>query len=370
MAAPFDLFVSCAPGLEPLLLTELRAISAIAPQVVRGGVRASGHRRVVYRANLECGVAAHVLVRVGAVVATRWDELERRVVALPWERFLAPNVARNVRATAAKSRLIHTEGIAERTARSIAVRLGDSLVASDPDGVPVQVRMDHDRAIVSIDTSGEPLHRRGYRLQTSKAPVREDIARALVIASGWDRESTLVDPFCGAGTLAIEAALHARHRVLERSFALERTPMFDARDFDAVRAAARERALPRAPGRILASDRDADAIAATTANAERAGVRDDLEIVRASVSELELGDVGSRAVIVANPPYGQRLGDRDELVPLYRALGRRAAALPSGSRVAILTSERELGMRVLPGLRTAFVTKSGGLTVRALVGTV
>src|SRR5690606_28050076 len=195
-------------------------------------------------------------------------------------RFLTPGVARDFRVTAHKSRLIHTGAIAERAARAIAARLGDGLVEIVESGVPVHIRMDHDRALTSIDTSGPPLHRRGYRLATGKAPLREDLARALVIASGWDRASLLIDPFCGAGTIGIEAALLSRGIApgIRRSFAFERTALFDAADWKAVRERASSHEKRSCP-RILLGDRDLSVLGAARDNAERAGVLDALEIV-------------------------------------------------------------------------------------------
>ena len=367
MAAPFSLFASSAPGIEPLLCAELASLGMLEPEVIAGGVRFSGHRRAIYRANLESGLASHVLVRVGAVVATELGMLERALGELPWERFLSPGVARSFRVTAHKSRLIHTGAIAERAARAIAARLGDGLIEPDEGGVPVHLRMDHDRALSSIDTSGPPLHRRGYRLATGKAPLREDLARALVLASGWDRASPLIDPFCGAGTIGIEAALLARRMApgVHRSFALERTPLFDAADWQASRERASSQEAASCP-RIVLGDRDASVLGAARENAERAGVLDALELVHASVTELPFGD--ERATVVTNPPYGQRLNEGADLTPLYRALGRRVGELPPGSRVALITSERRLGMRVSAQLKTAFVTRSGGLRVGALTG--
>jgi putative N6-adenine-specific DNA methylase len=357
MVAPFSLFASCAPGLEPLLLDELGSLGLISPQVVAGGVIASGHRRAIYRVNYESGLATHLLVRVGTVTATHFADLEAGLVELPWERYLSPGVPRSIRVSAHKSRLMHTGAIAERTARSIAIHLGDDRVSPEDGGVPVQVRMERDRATLSIDTSGAPLHRRGYRLATGKAPLREDLARALVIASGWDREGPLVDPFCGAGTIGIEAArLAARLPNSGRSFAFERTPLFDAKDWEGVRA----RTATNSVARVVMGDRDPRMIDAARSNAERAGV--EVELVCASVSELEFPE-GS--TVVTNPPYGQRLEGGPSL---YRALGRRVRQ--HAERVAVLTSDRDLGMQVLPTLRTAFLTTSGGLRVRALVGAV
>lgn len=372
MSAPYPLFASCAPGLEALLQAELLSLGALRPRVVPGGVEMEGHRRFLFRANLESGLATHVRVRVGAFVAERFEALVRAATALPWEAFLRPGVGRTVRASATKSRLHHTGAIAERLLAAIATRLGDGLEAPSPDGVPVAIRLIHDRALVSIDTSGAPLHRRGYRLAVSEAPLREDLARALLVAAGWDPSTPLVDPFCGAGTLPIEGAGLARRLApgRDRSFAFERTALMHEPTWAAVREQAEAAALPHAPASLLAADRNPRAMAAAEANAARARVTDDLTLSVAAVSALDLTAVAGApaGLVVANPPYGHRLGDAHALAPLYRALGRRARALPAGWRVAVLTSERRLGMLVSPHLRTAFVTDSGGLRVRALIG--
>jgi putative N6-adenine-specific DNA methylase len=367
MVAPFNVFVSSAPGIEPLLRDELAALGMIDPRVVPGGVEGLGHRRVLYRANLESGLGTHVLVRIGEVAGTEFAVLERRLRELPFERFLRPGAPRAFRVTARKSRLIHTGAIAERAARAVAARLGDDVEASaSPPGsqpVTIQIRMERDVATVSLDTSGEPLHRRGYRIATGKAPLREDLARALVIASGWDRSTPLIDPFAGSGTIAIEAAMLARGIApgIGRRFAFEQTPLFDEAAWSAVReGSSSAQSCPP----IVAGDRDPAALAAARENAERASVLDSIELVHASVTELPFGT--ARATVVTNPPYGVRLGEGDDLTPLYRALGRRCRELAPGSRIALATSDRRLGMRVHESLRTVFTTQSGGLRIRAL----
>lgn len=359
MTAPLALFAACAPGLEPLLEAELTALGGLAPEPARGGVSFRGHRRVLYRANLVSGLATHVLARVASFVAPGFDALERELARIAWEEWLTPGVPRAVRASAHKSRLHHTGAIAERALAAIAARLGDSPPEGE-DPVPIAIRLVRDRAQVSLDTSGAPLHRRGYRTTSGRAPLREDLARALVIASGWDRRSPLVDPLCGVGTIPIEAALLAEGRPPggRRAFAFERTPLLDATAWAEVRAAA-EAAVREGPP-ILGRDRDPAAIDASRANAANAGVRASFEVAALSVP-ITLAGPGA---IVTHPPFGRRLDADRDLGPLYRALG---AAVPEGWSLAILTADRRLGMRAGAALRTAFLTDAGGLKVRALV---
>ena len=360
MSAPHELFASCAPGLEPLLEAELGALGALDLDRTPGGVRFRGHRRVIYRVNLESGLATHVLVRVASFVARRFDTLEEQLGKIAWERYLTPGVPRRYRVVAKKSRLVHTGAIAERAANAIAKRLRDEATTDDA-GVPVHLRFFRDRVQVSVDTSGAPLHRRGYRLDGGPAPLREDLARALVFASGWSTSTPLVDPLCGTGTIPIEAAFFAQQIAPGhlRSFSFEQTPLLDAPTWAEVREASSTAA--REGPTILGRDRDPRAIAASRANAARAGVAARFE--EASLSApLEIDAEGG--AIVTHPPFGLRMGGKRDLAPLYRALG---AMVPDGWRFALLSADRKLGLRSGRDLRTAFLTDAGGVKVRALV---
>lgn len=356
------LFVACAPGLERLLADEVQAIAGAA-EAVAGGVEARGDRGTLARCLVELGLASHVLVRVASFRARSLEELEARVGRLGWSGFLTRGVPRQVRATASKSRVRHTGAIEERVARAIATRLGDA-PADAEDAVPIAARFVEDRCTISVDASGEPLHRRGYRLDPYRAPLREDLARGLVIASGWDRESPFVDPMCGSGTIAIEAALLATGRApgAARAFAAERTPL-DGGAIAAARAAAAARVRPPR-ARLLARDRDPRAIAAARANAARAGVEDvvDFELGPLSTTLSEPG-----AAIVTNPPWGERLGDREKLKALYRALGRLRHALGPAAKLAIAAHDRRLAYSTGVELGSAFLTRLGGLELNAMV---
>lgn len=371
MTAPFTLFANCSPGIEPLLREELLALGALEPREVPGGATFSGHRSVVHRINLWSGLASHVLVRVGVFHATAFDRLVRELEDLPWEDFLIPGVAREFRVLARKSRLHHTDAIAERAARAIAKRLGDDRIDPTKGGVPVYLRFDHDRVQVSVDTSGEPLHRRGYRQHASAAPLREDLARALLRLSAWDSESPFVDPFCGSGTLPIEAALLARRIApgIGRGFALERTALFHEPTWRQLRDEARTGARPCAPAPILGGDRDAGALDAAAHNAERAGVSSDVAWERAPVSELDLGELVERSsgALVTHPPFGRRLSRDRDLAPLYRALGRRVAELPRGWSVGLACRDSRLACEVARDLRPASSAVAGGLRIRLMV---
>jgi putative N6-adenine-specific DNA methylase len=351
------LFAVTPPGVEEITAAELRALGVAKAEATRGGVEFQGTLDDLFRANLELRTATRVLLRIGSFPARGFDPLRRRAARLPWERFLAEGDALALRVTCRKSRLYHSGAVAQRLREAIAERLG---FAPPPQPVPddaqeaepesrvdalrsqlVLVRIEHDLCTVSVDASGEPLHRRGHRQSIGKAPLRETLAAALLLASGWDAESPLLDPFCGAGTIPIEAALLARRRAPGRArrFAFESWRDFDALRWAALLAAADARSAAGSP-RILASDRDAGAVAATRANAQRAGVEGDLEVSQRAISALEVP--AGPGWIVTNPPHGVRLSRRDDLRNLYARLGQVLRARCGGWHVALLTSGTRL----------------------------
>ncbi len=373
-----SVFVSCAPGLEPLLATELGAILGDRedpkhePTAVPGGVEIGCDREELAHVLVRCALGAHVLVRVAQFPVRDLAVLEGHVGRLGWSGFLRRDVPRRVRANAQRSRLYHTGAIEERVYRAIAERLGDDPPEAEGDeSVTVNVRLFEDRCTISIDVAGSPLHRRGYRLDPYRAPIREDLARALVVASGWDRKRPLVDPMCGSGTLVIEAArLAVSHAAgLERSFALTRTALDDGTLIGEAREAARARMRTDAPV-IVGRDRDPRAVAAARENAQRAGVS---ELVRLEVGPLSttrdaLGALGvTRDVqVVTNPPWGGRLEAEDshhmDLRPLYGAIGSLVRSI-SGATLTIAAHDRKLAYATGVPLESALLTDLGGLKV-------
>lgn len=367
-----SLFVGAAPGLEPRLADEARALGLAGsePRVVAGGIELDGDRTTLYRANLELGLATQVRLRLGRFHAAHFSELVRRASELPWERWLSPGAHVRFRSTAQRSRLHHTGAIDERVAEAIAARLGGPVIVADgeEDVALVHARFERDEVTLSLDTSGAPLHRRGYRLATAKAPLREDLARALVITSGWDRRSPLVDPMAGSGTIAIEAAMLARGIAPGRArrFAFEDAPTHDAALLSRLRDESDERAgvgsgSPDASPRILARDRDEGAVTAARANAERVGVT--LEHAVAPLSEPFAIDTDEGA-LVTNPPWGVRVARDRDLRPLYDRLGALIDALPPRWEVGVVAANAELVRRAHMPLRSALLTDAGGTKVR------
>ncbi len=365
-----ELFLACLPGLEPWLDRELAELDLPRPLGTEpGGVTLPGDERTIVRANLELGLASRALLRVGDMHCRSLGELIRKTARLPWGEWLAPGPVR-VRAESRRSRLYHRDAIAERVAAGIALALGTAPDAAADDTAPsVLARFVDDHCTLSIDTSGRPLHERGYRLEPGHAPLREDVARALVLASGWDRVSPLLDPFAGSGTIVIEAALLARRMPpgATRAFAYEATRLCRPDVVAEVRAAALARVAVGAPP-LFGSDRSEEATAIAARNAARAGVADAVRFVAAPLSRTPLAAELPRAGAVAsNPPLGRRLGSPEALANLYRALGRWLEAAPATCGIAILSADRRLTLKTGIPLTTAFLVDPGGMKVRALV---
>jgi len=365
-----ECFAAASPGLEQLVAAELRRLGKVHSVAVGdtepGGVSFRAGRTGLYAANLHLRIASRVLVRIGAFHASEFHELERHAARLPWREFVASGQPIAFRVTSRKSRLYHQDAIAQRL---LAAAGG----MAAPEGDAAQefvVRLFRDECTVSADASGELLHRRGYRRATAKAPLRETLAAAMLAGSGWDGSAPLVDPMCGSGTIPIEAARLARRIPpgIARRFAFMDWPGFDESGWERLVQQARERVLPRAPAPVLGSDRDAGAVAASIANAERAGVAGDIEWRRASISAM--APPPGPGWIVTNPPYGVRVGERRRLRDLYAQLGNVARRCCPGWEVAFLAAHPELERQTGLEPEVRFTTENGGIRVRLVQGRV
>jgi len=335
-----------------------------------------GDARSMMRANLWLRTASRVVVRVARFRATAFYELEKSARRIPWATFLGANTRPAFRVTTHKSKLYHSDAVAERAAGAIEATVKGARVVEDAgddgegDEQLILVRLLHDRCTISVDSSGELLHRRGYRQAVAKAPMRETLAAAMLLASGWDGSVPLLDPMCGSGTIAIEGALIARRMApgLERRFAFERWPGFDATIWKEIVGAARSEILPRSPVVIQASDRDAGAIEAARSNAERAGVANDIELAVQPISAITPPSV--QGLIATNPPYGVRVGEADRVRNLYAQLGKVMSAKCGGWTVTMVSADpgldRQTGLRLKPVLQTS----NGGIRVRVVTGMV
>ena len=380
---PLSMFAITAPGLESLAAAELRAIGATQVRAEEGGVGFTGGREMLYAANLWLRTASRVLVRVAAFHASEFHELERRARRVPWDQYAVPDRAIRFRVTCRKSRLYHSDAVAQRFAAAVAATLGDGAIAGtaassgtddqEDDGGDAQlfiVRIAHDECTVSADSSGVLLHQRGYRQAVARAPLRETLAAAMLLAAKWNPAAPLVDPMCGSGTIGIEAALLARHLApgRKRTFAFQRWPDADERAWTALLSRAEGGVVAGAIAPIVCADRDAGAVAATRANAERAGVADDIDVREGAISSIEAR--GESGWLVTNPPYGVRVGERDKLRSLYAQLGHVARRVFPGWTIALLAADRALASQLQLSLEPKMATSNGGIPVELLVGRV
>jgi putative N6-adenine-specific DNA methylase len=364
-AAPdFEIFLATAPGLEPVLCAEARSKGFAAATAVKGGVTAQGGWPEVWRANLELRGASQVLARIGGFRVLHLAQLDKRARRVPWRDWLRPEVPFRVEATCAKSRIYHSGAAAQRIETAIRAELGAQ--PSPEAEVVVKARIEDDMCSISLDTSGELLHKRGFKQAVAKAPLRETLAALFLAQCGYVGTEPVLDPMCGSGTFVIEAAEIAAGLKPGRGrrFAFEQLATFDAAAWQRLR----EDSRPVQPThRCFGSDRDAGALRMSEANAERAGVAGMTEFRQQTVSEL-VAPEGPPGLVIVNPPYGDRIGDRQQLQPLYRALGQTLKSRFTGWRVGLVTSEASLARATeLPFLPPGAPVPHGGLRVTLYV---
>jgi putative N6-adenine-specific DNA methylase len=350
-ATELAMFAVAAPGVEAVLAREVSSLPGVrAVKPLAGGVEFGGDVEVMMRANLWLRTATRVLVRVGSFEAREFSKMRHRAAALPWERFVDPARAVALSASQSGSRLYHTGAITENLQAALTDRLGGD-VAIGSDGQKVLVRGVADQWTLSVDSSGELLHRRGWRQETALAPLRETLAAALLLLSGWDPATALADPMCGAGTLPLEACAIAMRIApgLDRRFAFEAWPGFDAALWARVRQEAKAAQLPAPPAPIVGSDRSPAAVSAAQHNAERAGLAAHVKLVQAELDDL--APPPGPGTVIMNPPYGRRLGDPRALRSLYGTIGRALRAHFAGWHAALLVADMRLleavGVRVV-----------------------
>lgn len=335
---PFEIFIATSPGLESVLCEELSELGFRCPKAVPGGVTCSGYWPDVWRANLHVRGANRVLARIAQFRALHLAQLDKRARRVAWSEVLRPDVAFRVEATCRQSRIYHSGAAAQRVERAIRETLG---APASPDAdLVVRVRIEDDLCVLAVDTSGDLLHKRGFKQAVNKAPMRETLASLFLRQCGYRGTEPVLDPMCGAGTFVIEAAEIAAGLVpgRTRAFAFEKLATFDARAWQAMRAECTHTAPCFS---LQGSDRDAGAIEMSRANAKRAGCEAFVTFTQRAVSEI-VPPEGPAGLVIANPPYGVRIGDNKALFPLYRALGQTLLSRFAGWRVGIVTSDHAL----------------------------
>ena len=316
--------VPCLFGLEGLVADELRRMGAAEVAAENGRVYFSGDEAMLARANLRLRTGERVLLELGRFEAKTFDALFEQTRALPWERWIPKDAAFPVTGHSLNSKLFSVSDCQKIIKKAIVERLKSryhaAWFAESAETVQIRFSIMKDLVSLCIDTSGEGLHKRGYRPAANAAPLRETLAAAMVNLARYRGRDDFVDPFCGSGTIPIEAALIARNIApgAKRRFAAMDWRTLDPRIWEQEREAARAGEF-HGNYRILGTDLDPKAVALAGANAERAGVAD---IVRFEVADARRFDRQTeRGVIVTNPPYGERIGEKAEAEELYRAFG-------------------------------------------------
>ncbi len=316
--ARLEAYVVTTPGLEAVTAAEVLRRGVRVARSGRGGMSCSVTWPQLVALHLHLRTATRILVRVGRFRSDTFAALESGIDAIDWSPWLPPDADVRVRVSTSSSRLYHSGAVQERVERVLAAKAAGGGAEQH-----VLVRISHDAATISVDATGASLHQRGWRTEAGAAPLRETLAAALLSWGGWRRGVPLLDPCAGAGTLAIEAAQSALRMPAGgcRDFACAHWPSSDPDLWARIRRAAAADVLDSAKASIVAADADPSAADLIRANAERAGVR--------SVVDVEVADLVGRprfdGMVVANPPYGERLGG--DLPRLYASLGQLAERL-------------------------------------------
>ena len=365
-------FATTAKGVEEVLAAELVRIGAAGVCVESGGVRFTGGMEAAYRANLWLRTASRVLLTLSEFPCETPEQLYQGVRELDWSRFLTPSMTLAVDCNLRDSTLTHSGFVALKTKDAIVDDLRDRLGSrpdvdtKDPD-LRVNVRLFRNRCTLSLDCSGTPLDRRGYRLDRHEAPLKENLAAALIELSGWDGSVPLVDPMCGTGTIAIEAALKALAippGLLRQGFGFQRWLGFDRPLWECLVEEARRGVLASLPAPVVGSDISHSAVAMAVENARRAGVLEQLSIGRTEIGELT--PPPGPGVLIFNPPYGKRLGEEEALRPLYKEIGDVLKKRCKGYTAYLFTGNLELAKCV--GLKASrrMVLYNGPIECRLL----
>jgi putative N6-adenine-specific DNA methylase len=352
----FPFFATCARGIESILAGELRDLGASAVTVGRGGVHFAGDKTLLYKANLWLRTAIRVLQPVLQTTVTSPEELYDAVRAVDWSQYLTPDHTLAVDSNVRDSRITHSKYAALKTKDAICDQFVDRFgrrpsVDIERPMVGLNLHIHKNQAVLSLDSSGDSLHKRGYRPILTKAPLNEALAAAIIFLTGWSGGTPLIDPMCGSGTLPIEAAWIALLRppgLTRKHFGFQGWMDYDVKLWTELRDEGRRGVLKKLPAPILGSDIRKDAIAFSRSNARAAGIGNLIHFEVRDVAQLR-PPPGPPGVIVCNPPYGERIGEEKELRTLYRTFGEVVQKDCAGWNAFVFTGNaalaRNLGMK-------------------------
>lgn len=375
-----QIFVSCPPGVADLTAAELRNCGATQTSEFKLGVQAEGSQEVAYRACLWSRTASRVLLPLGSFPAATQEQLYEGVASIDWQEHISSTGTLAIDFGGASSGITHTHFGALKTKDAIVDQLRErtgerpSVQLEQPD-VRIDVRVDRDRATVSLDLSGDSLHRRAYRARGVAAPLKENLAAAVLLRCGWpaiaEECGDLVDPMCGSGTLLIEAAMMALDiapGLLRSYFGFVGWRGHDRDLWAQIVEEARARREAGASKKITLRgyDTDAQAVRAAIENVERAKLRGVIHIERRDLEELTRQGEAATGLVVTNPPYGERIGDQERLQSLYQTFGAKLRENFEGWKAAVLTGNPPLAKAIGINARRTHTLFNGRIECRLL----
>ncbi|MBQ9632342.1 MAG: class I SAM-dependent RNA methyltransferase [Lachnospiraceae bacterium] len=342
----YELIAPCHFGLEAVAKREIYDLGYEITRVEDGRIFFEGDAEAVILSNLWLRTVERILIHVGRFSATTFEELFQGIRALPWERYIPKNGRFWVtKANSIKSKLFSSSDIQSVAKKAMVERLGERYglrrFPEDGPDYPVRISLLKDEVVVGIDTTGASLHKRGYRIQSGEAPISETLAAALIELTPWKADRILVDPFCGSGTFLIEAAMMAKDMApgLSRSFTAETWEYPDfGQAWKALREEAEGRVISEEETDLQGYDIDGRVLAVARENARRAGVSEQIHFQERDVAKLS--HKKPYGFIITNPPYGERMGESDELFSLYRSLGESYRRLTDWSMYVISSYEK------------------------------
>ncbi|MBE0687619.1 MAG: class I SAM-dependent RNA methyltransferase [Anaerolineaceae bacterium] len=373
----YKIFLVVPPGLEQIAINEVALFfPKLRPASSGDELEYECDLPTIYKLNLLLKIPNRVLIRFGEFEATSFQDLFTKSVRLPWKQFLKKDVSVKIRTTCHKSKLYHSDAVTQRIHQAIESNLGKKVPLLKGDSEETHgkqqliiVRLLRDQVTISIDSSGNPLYMRGYREIVSKAPIRENLAASLLMASDWSLKLPLIDPFCGSGTIPIEAALMAKNQPpgLYRDFAFENWTDFNQSSWQNMRREFIQNSVD-APTKIQGSDRNIGSIEIARKNAEKAGVNQYIEWKNQSISEIKPFE--QPGWIITNPPYGLRISSNKDIRNLYAQFGNVLRQKFQGWNVIFLCNSVNLANQTKLKPKSLLSFSNGGINVQAFLAKV
>jgi 23S rRNA (guanine2445-N2)-methyltransferase / 23S rRNA (guanine2069-N7)-methyltransferase len=376
-----DFFATCPKGLELLLVDELRALGAETAAEKLAGVEFTGDLTLAYKVCLWSRLANKILLKLIKIPASSPEELYTEVQGIPWEQHLDPEGTLAVSFVTSHSNITHTLFGAQKVKDAIVDQFREkfevrpSVDREQPD-IHVNVYLNHNEATIYLDLSGDSLHKRGYRLSTGAAPLKENLAAAILIRAGWPalakEAGTLLDPMCGSGTLLIEGALMAADvapGLLRNYFGFTGWKKHQAKIWEKLLKEAEARAEKgmRSLPTIVGFDADPQAIKIAFENIERANLLGKIHVEKRELAALVNTQKTASGLLAVNPPYGERLGELEELQPLYTLLGDKLKEYFTGWKAAIFTGNPDLGKEMGIRAKKYYALFNGALPCKLLL---